>query len=135
MAQPVWPLFQPTIPGKCLSIRARKEFASRDTVNARQYEHWRTDAPAPVSHTYNDMNPEASRNNFKSYASAQGYVVGSPGDLQANPYFDKYDVSSDPRNVIRELRNTVVEEKTDRGLKESQLLMKRQQVNRWVTEK
>jgi hypothetical protein len=52
--------------------------------------------------------------------------------LAANPYFDKYDIASDSRNVIRELRGAVSEEIVDRGLIESQKLLKREFESRWV---
>ena len=41
-------------------------------------------------------------------------------------YFQKYDVSQDPRNVSRELRGAVFEVPEDRGLKESKRLLERQ---------
>jgi hypothetical protein len=52
--------------------------------------------------------------------------------LSDNPYFDKYDVASDSRNIIRELRGTVSEDIRDRGVRESQLLLRREMDSRWV---
>jgi hypothetical protein len=77
------------------------------------------------------MNPEASRTNFKDYAQAQPFVVDG-GGIEANPYFQKFDVTQDPRNVVRELRTAVTETKTDRGLIESKDLLSRQLMNRWI---
>jgi hypothetical protein len=52
--------------------------------------------------------------------------------LSDNPYFDKYDVASDSRNIIRELRGTVSEDIRDRGVRESQLLLRREMDSRWI---
>jgi hypothetical protein len=38
---------EPRLPPACMQLRARKETATRDTVNARQFEHWQTDTPIP----------------------------------------------------------------------------------------
>ena len=52
--------------------------------------------------------------------------------LAANPYFDKYDIATDSRNVIRELRGAVSEGVEDRGIVESQKLLSREMESRWV---
>ena len=52
--------------------------------------------------------------------------------LIKNPYFDKYDVAGDTRNIVRELRTAVTEDVVDRGLKESQKLLRRELESRWV---
>lgn len=52
--------------------------------------------------------------------------------LASNPYFDKYDIAGDSRNVIRELRGVVSEGVVDRGVMESQKLFKRSLESRWV---
>jgi len=52
--------------------------------------------------------------------------------LASNPYFDKYDISTDSRNVIRELRGAVSEGVEDRGIVESQKLLSREMESRWV---
>ena len=57
---------------------------------------------------------------------------GQSDSLGDNPYFNKYDVASDSRNIIRELRGTVSEEVTDRGIRESQRLLQRTVDSRWV---
>ncbi len=50
-----------------------------------------------------------------------------PADqLSGNPYFQKYDVQSDPRNVSRELRGAVYETPEDRGQMESKRMLERQ---------
>jgi hypothetical protein len=57
---------------------------------------------------------------------------GQSDSLGDNPYFNKYDVASDSRNIIRELRGTVSEEVVDRGIRESQRLLQRTVDSRWV---
>ena len=52
--------------------------------------------------------------------------------MSRNPYFDKYDVQGDTRNIIRELRAVVSEDIVDRGMAESQKLLRRGMENRWV---
>lgn len=57
---------------------------------------------------------------------------GQSDSLGDNPYFNKYDVASDSRNIIRELRGTVSEGVVDRGIRESQRLLQRTVDSRWV---
>ena len=45
--------------------------------------------------------------------------------LSQNPYFEKYDVASDSRNIVRELRGSVYEDVVNRGEEESRLLLQR----------
>jgi hypothetical protein len=52
--------------------------------------------------------------------------------LSENPYFEKYDVASDSRNIVRELRGSVSEDVVDRGVRQSQLLLRRELENRWL---
>ena len=52
--------------------------------------------------------------------------------LGRNPYFEKYDVAGDSRNIVRELRNSVTEDVVDRGVKESQKLLRREMESRWI---
>ncbi len=52
-----------------------------------------------------------------------------------NPYFDRYDPTRDPRNMIREVRNAVYEEKeADRGIEQSKRLTARGYMSRWMPE-
>jgi len=53
-------------------------------------------------------------------------------NLASNPYFNKYDIAGDSRNVIRELRGAVSEDVVDRGVAESQKLFQRSLESRWV---
>ena len=52
--------------------------------------------------------------------------------MGANPYFDKYDVAGDSRNIVRELRGVVSEGVVDRGIVESQKLLQREMESRWI---
>jgi hypothetical protein len=52
--------------------------------------------------------------------------------LSDNPYFNKYDVASDSRNIVRELRAAVSEDVVDRGIRESKLLLQREMESRWT---
>jgi hypothetical protein len=54
--------------------------------------------------------------------------------LASNPYFEKYDIAGDSRNVIREMRGVVSEGVVDRGSSESQKLLQRSLESRWVSE-
>jgi hypothetical protein len=53
--------------------------------------------------------------------------------ISQNPYFNKYDVASDSRNIIRELRGVVSEDIVDRGLRQSQKLLTREFESRWMS--
>ena len=70
------------------------------------------------------------------YALHASLVEAQKGDLaktmSQNPYFDKYDVASDSRNVARELRSVVYEDVSDRGVDESKKLLGRAFENRWI---
>jgi hypothetical protein len=52
--------------------------------------------------------------------------------LSQNPYFEKYDVAGDSRNIVRELRGSVKEDIVDKGLRESQKLLRRELESRWL---
>ena len=77
------------------------------------------------AYTFMDMNPINTRTTDRNYLQNQQYVAGNGGSsggsdqLGQNPYFDRFDVVTDPFNVARELRATVYEDKVDRGLLES----------------
>lgn len=115
------------------SLRSRREQPVRDVFNARQYEYWNTDVPGPSQNfpdltrqqPLNDMNPINTRTVERDYRQAQPFVTGQ-GSLGKNPYFSKYDVTSDPRNVARELQGAVYEYNPPRGQETSQRLLDRQ---------
>jgi hypothetical protein len=53
--------------------------------------------------------------------------------MSQNPYFNKYDVASDSRNIIRELRGVVSEGVVDRGVQQSRKLLTREFESRWMS--
>lgn len=69
----------------------------------------------------------------RALEAQQEYYDAQSQALSENPYFTKYDVASDPRNVIRELRGAVVEDKVDRGIREARTLLSREFDDRWVS--
>jgi hypothetical protein len=123
------------------NLRSRREQPIKDVLNARQYEHWNTDAPQPTqNHTdtgkqaaFQDMNPINTRTLTRDYRQAQPYVADG-GQLGANPYFQKFDVQSDPRNVAREVQSAVYEYNPPRDQSVSQKLMERNFTNHVVPE-
>jgi hypothetical protein len=146
------------IPPPKMQLRVRKEASTTDTVNARYTEQWQTDAPIKQSKfladtasssvsarqggdlsnygglPFYDMAPLSSRTESRDYRQAQPYIPTGPS-LAQNPFFDRYDPTRDPRNMIRELRSAVYEDKdADRGIEESKRLLERGLTNRWVPE-
>ena len=151
------------IPPKEFQLRSRIENSTRDSANARHVEQWETDTPSLTNNVpqlvksiqslpesldvingyappktanipYYDMMPMNTRTDARDYKQAQPYIAGGP-DFQHNPYFDRYDPISDPRNAVRELRSAVYEDKgTARGVDESQHMLRRQFENRWMKE-
>jgi hypothetical protein len=114
------------------TLRSRREQPVRDVFNARQYEHWNTDAPGPVQNFPDlakqnplyDMNPLSSRLNSRDYRQAQPFVVDNT-TLGKNPYFQKFDIATDPRNVARELQSAVYEYNPPRDMDVSNRMMER----------
>jgi hypothetical protein len=133
------------IPPPKLQLRVRRETNTADTVNARQFEKWvssvpvvqggvAVDPPSDMKPAYYDMAPLSSRTDKRDYRQSQPFVATGPS-LAMNPYFDRYDPTRDPRNMIREMRGVVYEEKqADRGREESKRLAERGFTGRWVPE-
>jgi hypothetical protein len=136
------------LPRKEFLLQTRLETFTRDTVNAKQFEHWQTDGPdfryvrpnlkikneVSTNNPYMDMAPQNTRLEVRDFRQSQPFEAGGP-DLAHNVYFDRYDPITDPRNAIRELRSVVYEVKGgDRGSSESKHLLKRQFENRWCAE-
>jgi hypothetical protein len=117
------------------NLRSRREQPVRDVFNARQYEHWNTDAPGPVQNfpdinkqgPLDDQKPINTRTVTRDYRQAQPYVPGGSGGsgFGKNPYFEKFDVATDPRNVARELQGAVYEYNPPRGQETSNRLLDR----------
>lgn len=133
--------FEPAAFSPQYSLRVRREVATRDSANIRQFEHWQTDGPQlnldrpdlsgnPI---FGDMNPTVSRRTpSQVYRQAPTYVPGQDAFTQ-NPYFDKYPPAFDPRNAIREVRGSVFEDTVDRGIEESRKILSRGFDTAWVS--
>ena len=88
------------------------------------------DALLHVQNAKDNASLQSARKKYESLLLEQKQVQVDA--LAENPYFDKYDVATDSRNVIRELRGVVSEDVVDRGLRESQRLLAREMQNRWL---
>jgi hypothetical protein len=119
--------------------RTRREIVPQDAINALQFEHWQTDGKYGTMNRpdmnkqapFYDMLPNNSRMNDKSYRSQPRFDIDSHRGGQ-NPYFEKYDTTFDARNMTRELRASVYEDKNTGYLKESEKLMERNFDNKWL---
>jgi hypothetical protein len=115
------------------TLRSRREQPVKDVYNARMYEYWNSDMPGPSQNFPDltrqapqlDMKPINSRTVVRDYRQAQPYVPNA-GSLSQNPFFQKFDVTQDPRNVARELAGAVYEYNAPRGQEASQKLLDRQ---------
>jgi len=121
------------------SLRSRREVVTRDAANARLFEHWQTDGPSGVNNRavyneqpYMDMLPISSRTDHSVDKGVPTYDTRAKGGLDENPYFQKYDITQDPRNVARELSASVVEDKYDRGVKQDKPNLGRSFTSRWL---
>jgi hypothetical protein len=144
MAQPVYPDARSQSSRQAFPLpqfigRTRREYNTKDSINARQFEHWQTNGKhgengrpdmnqqAP----FYDMMPNVSRSNDRSYRAQPRYDAEGERGGQ-NSYFDKYDTSSDSRNMTRELRSSVYEDKNTGYTKESNKLLERNFDSRWL---
>jgi hypothetical protein len=144
MAQPVYPDSRSQSSRQAFPLpqfigRTRREYNTKDSINARQFEHWQTNGKhgengrpdmnqqAP----FYDMIPNVSRSNDRSYRAQPRYDAEGERGGQ-NSYFDKYDTSSDSRNMTRELRASVYEDKNTGYTKESNKLLERNFDSRWL---
>lgn len=123
-------------------LQVRREMATRDAANIRQFEHWQTDGPSMQldrpdvngQAVFLDMNPTNSRSlDSKNYFQNQTYIPGQDSFTQ-NPYYQDYAPAYDPRNAVREVRSAVFEDRFDRGLRESQQLLARSFTTAWLPE-
>jgi hypothetical protein len=144
MAQPVYPDSHTisaynAFPLPQFMPRTRREVDAIDTINARQFEHWQTDGKYDVYNRpdinkqapFYDMLPNDSRMNDTRYHPQPRFDVDGHRGVE-NPYFNKYDTTFDARNMTRELRATVYEDKNTGSLQESQKLLQRNFDNRWL---
>jgi hypothetical protein len=146
------------IPPENFQVRVRKEVNPKDAVNSRYVEKWNASVPTQASPFYRsditdggvnndpDVGPSAMSPSFMDMAplssrtDKRDFRQSVPFDptgakLSQNPFFDRYDPTRDPRNMVRELRSVVYELKeADRGLKESDKLRNRNFANRHTKE-
>ena len=86
--------------------------------------------PVAMEPVYFDMAPLSSRTDKRDFRQSKPYDPTGPS-LALNPFFDRYDPTRDPRNMIREVRSVVYENKeSDRGQKESERMRERTFTNR-----
>jgi hypothetical protein len=144
MTQPVVPdkktiMAYDAFPMPQFMTRTRREFDTKDAINSRQFEHWQTDGKYGVMNRpdinkqapFYDMLPNDSRMSDNNYRSQPRFDVSDSRGVD-NPYFDKYDATYDARNMTRELRASVYEDKNTGYLKESKKLLERNFDNRWL---
>jgi hypothetical protein len=138
MNEPILYAGRPHIPPPVYQLRSRKEASTRDTVNARIFEEWQTDGPqnrpdVNGPKVFLDMNPINTRSSVNDYRQSQPYVATGNQAMGANPYFDRYDPTFDPRNAIRELRSAVYEDKpAERAVSETRRFLQRGFTSRWT---
>jgi hypothetical protein len=129
--------------------RSRREEMTRDIANARNLELQRSAAPIqqaffrpePSSSAfgpkmelkYNDQSGLASRNKPSIFIPAPSFDPAGP-KLVGNVFFDQYAPEYDPRNVVRELRGSVKDDKVTRGEIESRRILSRGFSSRYVPE-
>jgi hypothetical protein len=90
--------------------------------------------PESLKPTYMDMAPLSSRTDPRDFRQSQPYIPSGP-NLSENPFFDRYDPTRDPKNMVREVRSAVYElQSADRGLQESERLRKRTFTGRYEKE-
>ena len=119
--------------------RTRREVDTKDAINARHFENWQTRGAYGIMNRPDlttqsplfDMAPNDSRQNSQSFRSQPRFDADSYKGGQ-NPYFDKYDTASDARNMTRELRASVYEDKRTGYAHESHALLQRNMDHRWL---
>ena len=130
--------------------RSRREDNARDVANARNIEIQRSAPPIqqgffrPEPSTafgigprpgvsFNDQTPMSTRNKGPISNPAPSFDPAGP-KLVGNVFFDQYAPEYDPRNVVRELRGSVKDDKATRGEVESKRILSRGFSSRYVPE-
>lgn len=149
MSVPIPTVIISSVPLPQFVPRSRREEITRDTANARNLELQRSVAPIqqsffrpePSTSAYgpklevrhNDQNGLASRNKPPTSVPAPSFDPAGP-KLVGNVFFDQYAPEYDPRNVVRELRGSVKDDKASRGDEESKRILSRGFSSRYVPE-
>jgi hypothetical protein len=137
-----------TLPKPEFIPRSRREENTRDTINARNIELYESDPQIQQSffrpETAKGFAPKRDLAFFDQAGLATRVIppisIPAPAfdpagpKMEGNPFFDQHAASYDPRNVARELRASVKEDKSDRGILESQRLLSRGFSGRYVPE-
>ena len=90
--------------------------------------------PKQLQAAFEDMQPVSTRIDKRDFRQSKPYDSSGP-NLSLNPFFDRYDPTRDPRNMIREVNSVVYELKeADRGLQESSRIRQRNFANRYLPE-
>jgi len=144
MAQPVFPdrgttSMMNAFPHPQFITRTRREVDPIDAINARQFEHWQTNGKSGVYNRpdvnkqapFYDMAPNTTRMSDRNYRTQPRYDVDGKKGVE-NSYFDKYDTTSDARNMARELKASVYEDKNTGFVQESERLLQRNFDSRWL---
>jgi hypothetical protein len=82
---------------------------------------------------YMDMAPINTRTDTRDVRQSQPYIPQLNTSTANNSYFQKFDITQDPRNVTRELQSSVYEERTG-SRKEGKTLLQRGFQHAWVNE-
>ena len=143
MTQPVFPDLHSisaydAFPMPQFMTRTRREYDPKDVINARQFEHWQTNTPHSYynrpdpnrQQPFYDVLPNSSRLRKVNDHPQPRFDTDSHKGIQ-NPYFDKYDANADSRNMTRELRSSVYEDKNIEFDKESDKMLQRSIQHRW----
>ena len=80
-----------------------------------------------------EMNPDSTELQSEYKVLIQRLKQSDLDTLSQNPYFEKYDVASDSRNIVRELRGSVHEDIVNRGESESRRLLERTMQGRFTS--
>jgi hypothetical protein len=101
----------------------------QESIKGLGYDDVKSGKISKTSSTLKGMRDQQNEQ-YDLFLAQQKYI--QTDSLSDNPYFNKYDVASDSRNIVRELRAAVSEDVVDRGLRESQRLLQRGFDNRWI---
>jgi hypothetical protein len=121
---------------KNATIEAFTVQRNKNVNEIAQMMHGKNDSADPPSldTVYQDMAPQISRQDTRDFRQSKPYDSSGP-NLAMNPFFDRYDPTRDPRNMVREVRSVVYEPKEpDSGLNESERIRARTFTNRNISE-
>ena len=105
-----------------------------EEITNPKYAKMDSNVPTSLDTVYQDMAPLSSRTDIRDFRQSQPYDPKAP-NLSLNPFFDRYDPTRDPRNMVREVRSAVYEPKeADRGIAESERIRARTFTNRYMAE-